>query len=191
MARARSTKKSPVRAGKSASTSARAAAGKGARSASKSKGVTGRSGGKSAGKRASARQPARRTAAPKRIGTGRGPGAAEIGKDFVTRVNLGQFQEIYDAWYHPSRVESIEGDGQMWRGMKGIQAKNQWWGENHEIHACTAEGPFVGASGFAVRYTMSFSPKGGQRIDMTEVGVYTVKDGKIVREEYMYHMGNC
>jgi len=107
----------------------------------------------------------------------------------VKRVNLGQFKEIYDQWYHPTAVESVEGDGQVWKGMKGIGRKNEWWSANHEVHSCSADGPFVGASGFSVRYTMAFTPKGGPRVDMTEVGVYTVKNGRIVREEYMYHMG--
>lgn len=141
---------------------------------------------KSSTRASSTQTSAKPAKAPPRVSTGRGPTAAEIGRDFVTRVNLGQFQEIYDQWYHPSRIESVEGDGQVWKGMKGIEAKNKWWFDNHDMHACSAEGPFVGATGFSVHYRMSFTPKGQSRVDMAEVGVYTVKDGKIVREEYMY-----
>ncbi len=120
-----------------------------------------------------------------RITTGRGPGAAEIGKDLVTLVNQGKADEAVSRWYDTT-ILSVEGDGQSWKGLKSLQAKNDWWYANHEPHSLMAEGPYVGATGFAVRYSMSFTPRGKQRIQMTEVGVYTVRDGKIVREEYMY-----
>jgi hypothetical protein len=91
-------------------------------------------------------------------------------------------------WY-ADEILSIEGDGMWWKGMKGIEEKWAWWEANHETHALSAEGPFVGATVFSVRYSMSFTPAGGERVDAVEVGVYTVEDGEIVREEYMYAQG--
>lgn len=120
-----------------------------------------------------------------RITTGRGPNAAEIGKDLVNLVNQGKADDAVTRWYDAT-ILSVEGDGQSWKGLKALHAKNEWWYANHEPHSLLAEGPYVGATGFAVRYSMSFTPRGKQRIEMTEVGVYTVRDGKIVREEYMY-----
>lgn len=140
-------------------------------------------------KRTAAKKPAARSAAlPKTITTGRGPSAAEIGTDFVALVNLGKSDEVIGKWYHPE-ILSVEGDGMWWKGMKGIEEKWTWWSSNNEVHSMSAEGPFVGATGFTVRYAMSFTPKGKDRAEMTEVGVYTVQDGKIVREEYMYASG--
>ena len=50
-----------------------------------------------------------------------------------------------------------------------------------------AEGPFLGSSGFAVRYRMQYKVRASGEIKtMSEVGVYTVQNGKIVREEFMY-----
>ena len=58
------------------------------------------------------------------------------------------------------------------------------------MHGASAEGPFVGATGFAVKFTIDLETKStGKRETMTEVGVYTVKNGKIVQEEFMYHAG--
>ena len=74
--------------------------------------------------------------------------------------------------------------------MKGLDAKvgkMQWWESNHDIHSATVEGPLSAASHFSVRFTydMTFKPT-GKRATMDELGVYQVKDGKIVREEYFY-----
>lgn len=124
-------------------------------------------------------------AKPARPRAGKGPAASEIGRDLVTLVNLGKAEEAISKWYH-AQIESVEGDGQSWKGMKALRAKNAWWYSTNELHSCQAEGPYSGATGFAVRYTMAFTPKGGQRTEMSEVGVYTVRNGKIVREEYMY-----
>ncbi len=55
------------------------------------------------------------------------------------------------------------------------------------IHGASTEGPFVVSTGFAVRFRMDVETKStGQRRVMDEVGVYTVEDGKIVCEEFMY-----
>ena len=50
-----------------------------------------------------------------------------------------------------------------------------------------AEGPFIGADGFAVIIKSDFTfNDSGERHIFREVGNFTVKDGKVVREEYLY-----
>lgn len=123
---------------------------------------------------------------PKKVHTGSGPSAREIGSDLVRLCNMGNLSEPVKKWYHRN-IDSIEADGQLWLGLKGIEAKNAWWTQTFEMHSFAAEGPYVGATGFAVKFTMSVTNRmTGERTDMSEVGVYTVKNGKIVREEFMY-----
>jgi hypothetical protein len=55
-----------------------------------------------------------------------------------------------------------------------------------EIHSFTAEDPFVAHDRFVVQYDADVTDKESkQRRKLSEVGVYTVKDGKIVREEFL------
>lgn len=125
---------------------------------------------------------------PVPVTTGKGPAPAEIGADLIAMFNKGQFKEI-EAKYWSKDIESVEGVGvaMAWRGRKAVDAKNAWWMSDHVLHGASAEGPFVGASGFAVRFRMDVETKStGQRQNMDEVGVYTVEKGKIVREEFMY-----
>jgi len=129
-----------------------------------------------------------KAAAPKAVKTGKGDGPMEVGTELVRMFNAGQFAEI-EAKYWAPKVRSIEGHGVAlaWDGRKAVRAKNDEWMSTHRIHGASAEGPFVGATGFAVKYRMDVEDTAaGQRMTMNEVGVYTIKNGKIVQEEFMY-----
>ncbi|MEM7408606.1 MAG: nuclear transport factor 2 family protein [Myxococcota bacterium] len=119
----------------------------------------------------------------------------EIGTQLVALCNEGRDREAVDRFYD-EKIVSIEagGDGDMPARMEGIAAirgKHDWWYDNHEVHETAAEGPYCGhrEDQFAVRHTMDITPKGGERMQMAEVALYTVKDGKIVQEEFLYQVG--
>ncbi len=123
-----------------------------------------------------------------KVTTGSGPGPAEVGSDLVAMFNRGEFGKIEDKYWSPA-IESIEGVGMNmgWRGRKAVEEKNRGWMSTHRIHGASAEGPFMGSTGFAVRFKMDVEDTAtGQRQMMDEVGVYSVRNGKIIREEFMY-----
>jgi len=115
-----------------------------------------------------------------------------IADELVSFCRVGKNLDAINSLYSPD-VVSIEsmGNEQMPREMKGIDAirgKNQWWGENNEVHSATVDGPFVGNDDkFAVYYNYDTTSKQtGKRSNMEEMALYTVKDGKIVREQFFY-----
>lgn len=117
----------------------------------------------------------------------------EIGQQIVALSNAHKDQEAVDRFYD-EKIVSIEGQGsdEMPARMEGIDAirkKGAWWFENHEIHDSKATGPYAGHRDdqFVVRFNMdvTFKPT-GERSQMEEVGLYTVKNGKIVQEEFLY-----
>jgi len=122
--------------------------------------------------------------------------ALEIGTRLVKLCNEDKGLEAVDELYGPGIV-SIEGQGsdEMPARMEGIQAvrgKSVWWYDNHEVHASKAVGPFVGHRDdqFVVEFEIDVTPKAtGERTQMREVGLYTVADGKVVQEEFLYLMG--
>jgi len=76
------------------------------------------------------------------------------------------------------------------RGLAAIRAKGEWWSENHEIHSATVAGPWPLDDKFIVGFRFEVTNKpSGRRMTMEEMGLYTVQDGKIVREEYFYNVG--
>ena len=59
-----------------------------------------------------------------------------------------------------------------------------------EVHDFKVGEPFVAHDRFVVRFDVDATDKNSkERFQMSEVGVYTVKDGKIVREEFLPAVG--
>jgi len=118
----------------------------------------------------------------------------EVGKKLVALCKDHKENEAMQSLYHTDIV-SIEAGGPagMPREMKGlaaVQGKAKWWQENHEVHSSKVEGPFPHEDRFAVRFTYDVTMKANkQRITMDEVALYTVKDGKVVKEEFFYVTG--
>ena len=115
-----------------------------------------------------------------------------VANELVALCRAGRNLDAIAKLYSP-KIVSIEpvGNEAMPAEMSGIDAirqKNEWWFENYEVNSHEVNGPFVGGDQFAVQYVFdaTFKPT-GQRSAMTEMALYTVKDGKIVREQFFYH----
>lgn len=139
---------------------------------------------------------ATRAKAPKDIrtvGTGGGASAGEVGRALVEMFNKGRHSEIEKKFWSPAIVSCEgEGVGMEWVGRRAVTRKGEEWYAANRIHGASAEGPYVGATGFAVKFKMDVeSVADGTRNVMEEVGVYTIRAGKIVREEFMYGGGHA
>ena len=118
---------------------------------------------------------------------------AALAQELVSLCRAGKYLDAVARLYSKDIVsvepiDSPQKPAEM-RGIDVIRGKNERWVENNEIHKADAIGPFVGEDQFVVRYEFDFTAKqSGQRMQMSEMGLYTVKDGKIVREQFFYHM---
>ena len=114
-----------------------------------------------------------------------------VGQQLVDLCRQGKAMEAIQSLY-ANDIVSVEAtpmpDGS--REMKGLDAvlgKTKWWMDNHEVHSAKVEGPIAADSHFCVRFTYDITNKpSGKRMTMDELGVYHVKDGKVVREEFFY-----
>ena len=119
--------------------------------------------------------------------------ALEIGKQLVELCNQGKADQCLETLYSRD-VVSVEagappGRNAETRGLPGVFEKTKWWSDNHEIHSSVAEGPWPHGDRFIVKFKFDVTNKpSGKRFTMEEAGLYTVKDGKIVREEFFYTM---
>jgi ketosteroid isomerase-like protein len=113
----------------------------------------------------------------------------DLAKDFV-----GMLKKRDDAGaaakYNADSIASYEAmDGPMavCNGKDAVKKKGEWWTANHEVHSASAEGPYVNGDQFVVHFKYDVTPKEtGKRMQMDEVGIYTVKNGKIVEERFCY-----
>ena len=146
--------------------------------------------GKKASKKGGKKSPAKKKAGslkPKKVTTGKGASPADLGKALVEHCRAHGDDAALWKKHYSRNFTSTEGIGMRWEGVKAVTAKNAEWMATHKIHGGSVEGPFVGATGFAVRFTMDVEDlTNGQRMQFDEVGVYTVKGGKIIAEEFMY-----
>jgi ketosteroid isomerase-like protein len=84
-------------------------------------------------------------------------------------------------------IEAMEGPMARVEGAAAVQKKSDWWYANHTVHSVTTEGPYVNGDQFSVRFAMDVTTKEtGQRMQMQEIGLYTVKGGKIIEERFFY-----
>lgn len=119
----------------------------------------------------------------------------EIGKKLVGLCAAGKGLEAVESLYD-EKIVSIEAQGsealpQRMEGIQAIRGKNAWWYDNHDVHTSSASGPYCGHRDdqFAVHFETDATFKSsGERSKLVELGIYTVKGGKIVEEEFWYQM---
>lgn len=116
------------------------------------------------------------------------PTTQDVANDLVAMLKRGEFDASGEKYWAEDVVslEPMEGDMARIQGKAGARAKGEWWAANHEVHDVLVEGPYVNGDQFVVRFKMDLTPKGGERMTLDEVGVYTIKDGKIAEERFFY-----
>src|ERR1700741_3329273 len=119
----------------------------------------------------------------------------EVAKKVVELTRKQAWYEALDTLYDDNVVSveafSMGGGSPETRGKEGVRGKIDWWVNAMEIHSFKTSEPFVAHDRFVVQYDADVTDKSSkQRRQMSEVGVYTVKDGKIVREEFLPRAGS-
>lgn len=120
----------------------------------------------------------------------------EVADKLVTlckeRKNFDAMQQLYaDNIVSVEAVERKTGSFET-AGKAAVIQKSKDWAAAHEIHGGAVDGPFVGVDKFAVIFDFEVTPKAtGKRVTVREVAVYTVANGAIVREEFLYGAGGA
>ncbi len=113
----------------------------------------------------------------------------ELAKEFT--IMLKAFQhEGAAARFNADDIVSYEdmaGPMAVCTGKDAVKSKGAWWMANHEVHSGTVEGPYVHGDQFVVHFTYDVTVKEtGERRNLDEVGLYTIRDGKIAEERFFY-----
>ena len=114
----------------------------------------------------------------------------EVAKKVVELTRKQAWHEAVNSLYAKDIVsveaQGMGGESPEKRGIDAVRGKADWWINNMEVHSFDVSGPFVAHDRFVVQYDVDVTDKNSKnRMQMSEVGVYTVKDGKIVREEFL------
>ena len=116
----------------------------------------------------------------------------EIGQKLVDLCRAGKNAEAMQTLY-ATDIVSVEAAARPGRaaettGLPACLAKGKEFAEDAEVHSAKVEGPFPNGDRFAVVFDYDITRRslGGKRFRMQEVALYTVKNDKIIREEFFY-----
>ncbi len=110
-----------------------------------------------------------------------------VAKQFVEMCNQLKNFDVMNTMYADDIV-SVEANGEETVGKTAVIQKSERWAAANTIHFEKARGPFFnGPTQFAVHFIFEVTPKEtGQNVALEEVGVYTVKNDKITREQFFF-----
>ena len=121
--------------------------------------------------------------------------ARDIGEKLVSLCKQGKNLEAIETLYDPNIVSvepmsppSEPAKGREVKGIAACKEKGKQWESMTQVHSAKVEGPFMhGDDQFAVYFSYDITGKQThKRTQMTEVAVYTVKNGKVVHERFYY-----
>jgi len=114
---------------------------------------------------------------------------SELAKVYYDLANQNKWEEIIDRYYDED-IECIEPPNSKsapyTKGKVNVKAKAMHFQEIIEaFHSGYVTEPVVAGDLFAVGIGMEFTMKGAGRARFDEVGIFRVKNGKIIREEFV------
>ena len=120
--------------------------------------------------------------------------AQDVAQEYVALCKAGKFEQCFDRLFAKDAV-SVEavappGAERTAKGLEALQEKSKQWADNHIVHQVEVSGPYPLDDRFAVSFMFDVTDKpSGKRMKMDEIGLFSVKNDKITREEFFYTGG--
>ncbi len=108
----------------------------------------------------------------------------------VELLRAGKFEQVYDELFDAERVQHIEPQSEYFAkvvGVPAIKEKDAKMAANiAEFGAMQVGDAIVAGDHFAIPYKMGFTLKDGNAVNLEEIILYQVQEGKIVLEQFFY-----
>lgn len=113
----------------------------------------------------------------------------QIAARLATLVGNGEFEaaqrELFAEDAVSIELQASEQFAKETKGLRAILEKGCKWGAMVEtVHSCSTSTPLVAGNAIAMVLAMDVDMKGAGRMQMVELCVYQVKDGKIIAEQF-------
>lgn len=122
-----------------------------------------------------------------------------VANRLVEMCNAGQFHEAMIELYadNARHVEVMEMPGspckRITEGKAALIKAGEQWSKSTTVHSSSIGKPMSNGDQFVVEMKMdctsSEGPMAGQRMQMSEICLYTVKNGKITEAKFFYSCG--
>ena len=112
----------------------------------------------------------------------------EVANELISLCRQGQFDEAVSRLYAADIVsKEAMGDPQVVTGIDAVKAKGEWFAKSFDIHGVEVNGPFIYGDQFAVEFKIdATNHQTNERSQMHEIALYTVRDGKVAEEVFLY-----
>lgn len=116
----------------------------------------------------------------------------EVARNLVRFCKEGRYPEAYDLYAEDAVSMEMEGlavGNQITKGKANILEEfNQWQNNIQEMHGGSVGEPMVAGNHFVVPMTSDVTFKEGGRMQMEELCVYEVANGKIKKAQFFYEV---
>lgn len=114
----------------------------------------------------------------------------EVANQLISLCRAGKYEEVYQTLFSPEII-SKEPDGSLSPEVKGLEQLaekgKKWYEMVDEFVEGTISDPIVAGDHFACTMKSKVKFKGAPKaIDLDEVCVYRVENGKVVLEQFFY-----
>ena len=114
----------------------------------------------------------------------------QVADRLVELLRQGQFDTIYTELFHPTDIVHDEPQSEHFPHLVGVAAireKDQAMQSNiAQFNGLTVGDAIVAGNHLALPYRAQFTLNDGTEVDLNELIVYRVRDGKIVLEKFFY-----
>ena len=108
---------------------------------------------------------------------------------FYELCQQGKFDVVQDELFSDD-AKSIEPAKSNWQSVQGLdkirEKAKQWTDAVQEMHGGYTNAPIVAGNFFSCAMGMDVTMKGQPRMQVDEIAVYEVQDGKIVLEQFFF-----
>jgi hypothetical protein len=118
-----------------------------------------------------------------------------IAARLVELCRKGQFEQAQRELYADDAV-SIEPEGLPAGGLRNVKGMQPMFEKKREfnagleqVHGISMTEPLMAGDWFTAVLTLDATAKGGGRVNLNEICVYRVRDGKIAHEQFFYEVG--
>lgn len=113
----------------------------------------------------------------------------DVANRLVELCRTGKFHEAIDELYAKDIVSNEPNDSETTEGLEAVKAKTKKFEASIEqIHQAVISDPLVAKDHFACIMDIDATYKEHGRMRMSEICVYEVKDGKIIKDNFFYNM---
>lgn len=117
----------------------------------------------------------------------------QVAKRLVDLCRQGMYEAAQDELYSKDAV-SVEMEGSQGigdaKGLEAIREKGRQFNAMVEaVHGGSVSDPVIADNWFSIALALDVTMKGRGRMNMSEICVYRVRDGKIVHEQFFYDVG--